>query len=273
MNKKMKKTKSKWIVLAGAAVCAMALAQDSENRVTVAFSNPNRPRVLVVNQIQGSITVRGYDGKDAIIEGSHVGQRTRDSDGHPGMHRIDQPSGMDITENDNTITIHPDVIHSSNISIQVPVETSLKLKTVNGGKITVEGISGDVEADNTNGSIAVTDVSGSVVASSTNGKVTVTLSKVTPNKSMSFSSMNGTVDVTLPADTKANLRMRTDNGEIWSDFDVKVEGARPSQTPAPDTKNGHRHIRIDKTIYGSINGGGPEIQLVTFNGSIYLRKK
>ncbi len=267
----MKKTKMKWMVLAGAAVSAMALAQDSENRVTVAFSNPNRPRVLVVNQVQGSVAVRGYNGKDAIIEGSHVGERRRDSDGHGGMHRIDQPGGMDITENDNTITIHGDFMHSSNITVQVPVETSLKLKTVNGGKISVEGVSGDVEADNTNGSVVVTDVSGSVVASSTNGKVTVSLTKVTPNKSMSFSSMNGTVDVTLPADTKANLRMRTDNGEIWSDFDVKVDGARPSQSI--DTREGHHRIRIDKTIYGSINGGGPEIQLVTFNGSIFLRKK
>ncbi len=257
------------IWLAGAAVCALALAQDTENRVTVPFSNPNRPRVLVVNQIQGSITVRGYNGNDAIIEGSHVGSR---SDRHDGMHRIDQPGGMDITESDNTITVRGGVIQSTNITVQVPVQTSLKLKTVNGGRISVEGVSGDVEADNTNGSVVITDVSGSVVASSTNGKVQVSLDKVTPNKSMSFSSLNGTVDVTLPGDTKANLRMRTDNGEIWSDFDVKVEGGHPPRVD-DQSDRGHRHIRIDRTVYGSINGGGPEIQLVTFNGSIYLRKK
>jgi len=265
----MKTKKTTMIWLAGAAVCTLALAQDTENRVTVPFSNPNRPRVLVVNQIQGSITVRGYNGNDAIIEGSHVSSR---SDRHDGMHRIDQPGGMDITENDNTITVRGGVIQSTNITIQVPVQTSLKLKTVNGGRISVEGVSGDVEADNTNGSVVITDVSGSVVASSTNGKVQVSLDKVTPNKSMSFSSLNGTVDVTLPADTKANLRMRTDNGEIWSDFDVKVEGGHAPKVD-DQSEHGRRHIRIDRTVYGSINGGGPEIQLVTFNGSIYLRKK
>ena len=35
---------------------------------------------------------------------------------------------------------------------------------------------------------------------------------------MSFSSLNGTVDVTLPSDVKAKLMMKTNNGEIWSDF-------------------------------------------------------
>jgi hypothetical protein len=267
----MKKTnKTKMIWMAGAAICAIALGQDTENRVTMPFPNPNRPRVLVVNQIQGSITVRGYNGNDAIIEGSHLGERTRDSSRYPGMHRIDQPGGMDITQDENTITIHGDVMHSSNITVQVPMQTSLKLKTVNGGKISVENVSGEVEADNTNGSVMITNVSGSVVASSTNGKVTVTLDKVTPNKSMSFSSLNGTVDVTLPADTKANLRMRTDNGEIWSDFDVKLDGGSHAQV---DQGRSGRRIRIDKTVYGSINGGGPEIQMVSFNGTIYLRKK
>jgi hypothetical protein len=29
---------------------------------------------------------------------------------------------------------------------------------------------------------------------------------------------------------------------------------------------------VDKTIYGTINGGGPEIQFSNFNGPIYIRK-
>ena len=99
-------------------------------------------------------------------------------------------------------------MRSADVTMQVPAQTSLRLKTLNGGKIMVEDISGEIEAENTNGAVIITDVSGSVVANSTNGKVTVSLNKVTPNKNMSFSTLNGTVDVTLPADVKANLRMR-----------------------------------------------------------------
>lgn len=261
------------IWLAGVAVSAMALAQDTGDRITVPFSSTSRPRTLVVSQIQGSITVRGYNGNDAIVEGVNGNARRRQSDVPPGMHRIEPPGGMDVSEDNNTITIHGGVMRSTNITVQVPVQTSLKLKTVNGGKISVENISGDIEADNVNGSVMITDVSGSVVASSTNGKVTVSLNKVTPNKNMSFTTLNGTIDLTLPADTKANLRMRTDNGDIITDFDVKVEGSHPPQVDDQRKSGGRYRVRIDKTVYGTINGGGPEIQLVTFNGSIYLRKK
>jgi hypothetical protein len=269
----MKKTnKMTTLLLASVAVGALAFGQDSGDRVTVPFRDAGRPRTLVVSMIQGSITVRGYNGNDAIVEGSG-GSRHRESNAPAGMHRIDQNTGLDIIEDNNTITIHGGVIRSSDVTVQVPMQTSLRLKTVNGGKITVEGVSGDVEADNTNGSVIITDVSGSVVANSTNGKILVTLSKVTPNKNMSFSTLNGTVDLTLPADTKANLRMRTDNGDIWTDFDVKVDGAHPPQVDDQRKNGGKYRVRLDKTIYGSINGGGPDIQLVTFNGSIYLRKK
>jgi hypothetical protein len=269
---------TKMMFLAGAILTTAALApgQDSGDRVTVPFRDAARPRTLVVSLIQGSIEVRGYSGADAIVESKGTGgvARHRPSNVPEGMHQIGPSrAGLDISEDSNTITIHGGVFGSANVTVQIPAQTSLRLKTVNGGKITVEGVSGDIEADNTNGSVMITDVSGSVVANSTNGRVTVTLSKITPNKNMSFSTLNGTVDVTLPADTKANLRMRTDNGEIWSDFDVKLDGAHPPQVDDQRKSGGKYRVRLDKTIYGSINGGGPEIQLVTFNGSIFLRKK
>jgi len=31
-------------------------------------------------------------------------------------------------------------------------------------------------------------------------------------------------------------------------------------------------VRIDKTVRGAINGGGPEYQFKNFNGNIYIRK-
>jgi hypothetical protein len=31
-------------------------------------------------------------------------------------------------------------------------------------------------------------------------------------------------------------------------------------------------VAIDKAIYGSINGGGPDFEMRTFNGNVYVRK-
>ena len=75
------------------------------------------------------------------------------------------------------------------------------------------------------------------------------------------------------ANTKSNLKMRTDNGEIYSDFEVQL---RPSDTKPTieDTRRqgGRYRLQIDKSMTGAINGGGPEFDFRTFNGNIYIRK-
>jgi len=269
--------------MAGAALGTLVVcnvgAQNTGDRITVPFSDGAKPRTLIVKMIQGGITVRGYEGKDAIVEttsrsGNSTRRSSRPSNVPEGMHQIANNSGgLDITEEGNIVTIHGGVMHSSDVVIQVPSQTSLKLETINGGAIVVENISGEVDAQNMNGAVTITNVSGSVVANSMNGKVNVSLNKVTPNKPMSFSTMNGPIDVTLPADMKANLKMKTDNGDIWTDFDVKLDASHAPTVEDNSKKGGRYHVRVDKAMYGSINGGGPEIQFVTSNGNIVIHKK
>jgi hypothetical protein len=108
-----------------------------------------------------------------------------------------------------------------------------------------------------------------VVANTHNQDVRVTLTRITADKAMSFLSHNGDVDVTLPASAKANLKMRSDNGEIFTDFDIQIRPAGPSQT-SPRGR-GFR-VEINQSLYGAINGGGPEFELRTYNGNIYVRR-
>lgn len=258
-------------------MAAAANAQDTNDRVTVPFRDASKPRTLVVKLIQGGITIRGYEGKDAIVESSPRGStRHRERSSPPaGMHRIDNMSGdLDVTEDNNIITVHGGVMRSTDVTIQVPTQTSLRVQTLNGGAILIENISGEIEAENMNGAVTVNNASGSVIANSMNGKINVSLDRVTPGKSMSFSTMNGTIDVTLPADVKANLKMKTDNGEIYTDFDMKVDGSSHPPVVEDQRKSGGRYrVRMDKAMYGSINGGGPEMQFVTYNGNILIHKK
>ena len=262
------------LMLAGGLV---PWAQEAPEHVTVPFSDPSRPKTVKVGLLNGGITVKGYNGKEVIVESTSrdgdSGRRRREAPA--GMHRIDGGgAGLQVEESDNVITIGTERINSSSqISIQVPLETSLKLSTVNGGNIVVDNVSGDVDVNNTNGAVTLNHISGSVVAHALNGKVLVTLDKVSPHKAMSFSSLNGAIDVTLPADVKANVKMKTDNGEIYTDFDVKMDASRQQPT-IEDNRNNHGkyRMRFDHGISGTINGGGPEIQFTTFNGNIYIRK-
>ena len=58
---------------------------------------------------------------------------------------------------------------------------------------------------------------------------------------MSFSTMNGDIDVSLPADTKARVKMKADNGEIYSDFEVQQEPG-PAGTKVTETGRQGRPI-------------------------------
>ena len=265
----------KQAILFAAASLALA-AQDSGDKVTVPFRDPSGAKTLKVTLQNGSVTVKGYEGKDALIETTSriSGRERRPSHVPEGMHRIDNMSmGLDVTEENNVITVVGNE-SSGHLTIQVPVQTSLVLRSVNGGAITVENISGSIDANHTNGGISITNVSGSVLANTTNGKVTVSLNKVSADKAMSFTSFNGTVDVTLPADVKANVMMKTNNGEIWSDFEIKLSASgKPPVVEDSRSKNGKYKVRIDRAMYGAINGGGPEMQFVTYNGNILIHKK
>jgi DUF4097 and DUF4098 domain-containing protein YvlB len=261
------------------AVSLPAAAEEEPQRANVPLSDPSRPAVVHASLMNGGITVTGYNGKEVIVEARSRHEDGRDSKPDPkasGMHRLEtRGTGLSVEENDNEYHIGVGSMNRTvDLTIQVPFNTSLKLRCLNDGDIKVEHVSGEIDVDDLNGGVKVLNVSGAVVAHSLNADVIVTLDQVTPGKAMSFSTMNGDVDVTLPADVKARVKLKSDNGEIYSDFDVHPE-ANPGAPSVSEThgKDGRYHIQFDKGTFGSINGGGPEMQFTTFNGKIYLRKK
>jgi len=257
---------------------ALAWAQEPE-KITMPFSNAAGPHKLNVDVFSGSVTVKGYEGKDVLVEhsgGGFPGPRRRAQEPAPsGMHRIGGNRAFDVSESNNTVTVKAGGPWGSDVTIQTPVDTSVTVTTLNGRQISIDNISGEIEANNTNGTVNITNASGAVVAHSMNGRVIASLNRVPPDKVMSFSTMNGNLDVTLPADTKATFKMHTDNGDIFTDFDVKLEAqSAPQVVEEKDTKgNTRRRVRTDGTQTGSINGGGPEMQFTTFNGRIVIHKK
>ncbi len=271
------KTKLRWVILF-CAVAGLYGQEGQPERVTVPFSDASWPRMVKVHLLTGGITVKGYDGKDVIVEASagsaHGRHRERQPEKIDGLRRIGNPTGgMDIQEEHNVVTIGGPMLRG-NLTIQVPFATSLQLRCLAGGDIVVDHVSGEIDANNLNGAITLTDVSGSVLAHSLNGKILATLDRLTPDKPMSFSTLNGNIDVTLPADVKANVKMKSDNGDVYSDFDIKLNAS--NGRPVVEDGRGHGgkyRVKIDKAMVGTINGGGPEMQFTTFNGNIMIRKK
>jgi hypothetical protein len=254
------------------AFAALACAQGSTgNRVVVPARNTSHPREVNCKSIGGSITVKAYNGPDVIVEDASSHATNHRGSVPPGMKRIDGPSrGLEVVEEDNVITIRSHINPHPNLVISVPTQTSLNLKNTN-GSIEVEGVHGDVSATTLNGHVTLHHISGAVTVDSLNGPINVTVDRADPVKPLAFSSLNGAIDVTFPADFKANLTIRTERGPVYSDFDVTL--GRRTVSEKNSSPDGLFRIRIDRNIVGSINGGGPDLTFRTLNGGIYIRKQ
>jgi hypothetical protein len=131
-------------------------------------------------------------------------------------------------------------------------------------------VHGEVDTDTLNGRTELTGISGTVVAHSLNGAIRVAMDRVDPSKPLSFSSLDGSIDVALPADVKASVKFKTMRSEIYSDFEIRLG------EPAPMQKDGagapRFRLRFDNSFEGVINGGGVPVSFHTLHGTIYLRQ-
>lgn len=242
----------------------------STQQMVIPLSDPGKPCKLHVNALNGSIKVIGYEGKEVIVDVET--EKNHESSNGGGMRRIGG-GGAEVTaqEDNNTVTVSAGLSHVKLITVKVPQNTSgVKLSTVNDGNIIATNISGELEIDNVNGWIHLEQVSGSVVATTVNGDIIVGFKTIDPKAAMAFSTLNGKVDVTFPGDLKAKVKLKAEQGDVFSDFDVDVDKGHSNID-----KNAGDHmyrINIDDWVYGSINGGGPELMMKTTNGSVYLRK-
>ncbi|MGV3588252.1 MAG: DUF4097 family beta strand repeat-containing protein [Adhaeribacter sp.] len=270
-------------LLMNALTAAIAQSNDSE-KIQIPLSQPSKPGTLRANLLNGSILVTGYKGKDVVVTYSARDgkdkNKPRDNDEAQGLRRIQTSStGLEVREENNTVTVKTDAFNRAvDLQIQVPYDFSVKLKTLNDGVLLVEDVNGELDLDNLNGNITLRNVAGSASASTLNGDIVASFKKVTPNMPMAFSSLNGKIDVTLPPSAKFNAKLKSDNGEVFTDFDMalekggKTEGVvTPNNFRGNDARPGTR-IYLDKWLTGKINGGGPEILFKNFNGNIYIRK-
>ena len=246
-------------------------AQNTQE-LTVPLSKPGEKGTLEVKIMNGDIHVTGTTVKDVNIKISSDQKKVEESSKN-GLKRIPNSSfGLTAQEDNNTVSVSTDFSNKNvKLEIQVPVNFNLRLKAIDNGDISVQNVTGEIEVNHVNGGISLVDVSGSAVVNTTNGDIKANLSKVTENAPMSFTTFNGNVDVTLPASVKASVKMKSDMGELFTDFDMDMKKSTPKQENK--IEDGVYRVSIDKWITGDINGGGPEMTFKNFQGDIIIRKK
>jgi hypothetical protein len=247
----------------------LAVAQE---QVAIPLSRPGEAGFLEVELVRGSIDIRSYEGQEVIIRIRGHEEKADKQASKKGMHRITGPGfEMEAEEDDNEVRIDVGPPNrDTNLEILLPANFSVNAATVNNGNISVRGLRGEMEISNVNGGIRLEDISGSAVASTVNGHVHVTFNEVSPDAPMAFSSLNGDIDVTFPYGVQMDAQMKTLNGEIYTDFDMDIG---TDSRVDKKRENGVYRVSIDKSISGTINGGGPKVIFKNHNGDIYIRKR
>jgi hypothetical protein len=343
-----------FVVAAFVAVALLAVARAADETTTIKFSDPAKPGTLKINVNAGELRLEGADVNEITVRSdARPANRTTRAD---GLRVLTDASSFSLSEKDNVVTLSSldHVGRGSEFKITVPRNTAIVLRNTFGGEISCSGIAGDLEIHSVNGEIVLNDITGGAVVENVNGEINASIRTLAANKPLSFTSMNGEIVLRVPNDAKANVRLRTQNGSVLTDFDetalvTKTEsalrtGRRNSRALPPEAAEAireatrmaaqagreaaeaaregleaaregleaarrtaeaahaqaeqsrsatHNGVTVNpappvppvpplppvlptitggKLITGTLNGGGPEINVATLNGDVTLRK-
>jgi hypothetical protein len=235
-------------------------------------------RALEVSTISGNIRIAGQDGDaiDVAVKKTIRAETAADADA------AETAVGLEIAETAEAVRLLGDVNAQPgcdwetitrrrtrpryqvafDFDVRVPVNTRLRLCTVNGGAVHVVATAGGFEIDNVNGAITLTGVRGSGRATTVNGAVSAEFAE-NPKAASEFKSVNGDIDVTFQRGLSADLLMKTFNGGLFTDFDV----TRLPMSVA-ERRQGMSVYRGSQFTGFRAGQGGPEVKLDAFNGDI-----
>lgn len=251
---------------------SVALAQDSlPYRKTITLRDTGRPLFIRASIVNGNIKVRSTSGHEILIEAVPSERPANAGNAAPSLVETNSPKPVSIREEDNRyyIILQPTTT-PVDLTIQAPMTAHLRLHSRANGNITVEKMGGEIEAEGFNGDINIDQAADTVIAHTGIGKVNVSFKTVKPDKAMSFTTVNGDINLWFPANLKAHVRLDSVTGKVTSDFNIDIQqpGPRPNRNPSEA-----KTVSTRKLI-GSINGGAePDLQVKSLNGSIQLRKK
>lgn len=266
-------------------------AQDNSRTIerSTQFQNPTHPdNELMVYNINGSVTVTGYDGTEvevvAIeeIEGSEeeialareeLSLRVEE-EGNRVLIYLDAPF-ITLKRKNNRIHYRidrwdDDYEFHYDISIRVPVNTHIYASTINRGTVTVENTGQRVTASNVNGALELRNISGPTKATTVNGDIKASYVQ-SPDEDSEYQTVNGTIEANYPDDLSADIRFKSLHGELYTDFS-NIERLQAQITTDSKSNRGRTTYRLDRFAPLRIAKGGPTFNFEVLNGDVYIKR-
>lgn len=267
-----------------------AVEESRTLRESLDFAGPVAARKVVVDNVWGSVSVRGTDGGKVEV----TIRETIVADDARAAEKAKEEVRLDVTSDEGGVELYvdgpfrcecrgcedcdrwgwrrrheaPGYVVVYDFEIEVPRDVEIEVRTVNRGDIAVHGVRGPFRLANVNGGVELEGTAGAGRASTVNGPIDVRFA-AGPSGDSSFETVNGTVELRFPEALSADFDLKTSWGELYSEFPVE---SLPTLPPTRQRKDGRFVIRADGGTRLRVARGGPMVTVETLNGNVYLRK-
>jgi hypothetical protein len=230
------------LLLAAAMALLLLTAARAEDPVgSIRFSDPSRPGTVKIQIGRGNVRVRGGDAPEVTVK-SDARPATK-ATRKDGLRVLTSSSSYALSEKDNVITLDAisDGWHGggADFTLTVPRTSNVIVSNSWGGDVSCGQISGDIEIKSLNGEVRLEGISGAALVETMNGEIRATVAELRDNKPLSFTSMNGEIVLRVPPAAKANVRIRTQNGSVLTDFEESALATRTETSPRGMSRTSH----------------------------------
>ncbi|MFT6972421.1 MAG: hypothetical protein ACJAXX_003004 [Roseivirga sp.] len=229
----------------------------------VAVSGQKKVSILEVNQVK----VEAYDGNEIQIMSDSKSEKSERAKGLKALSARGEDNtgiGLNVKTDGGEIVISQVASRGDGkYTIKVPKSMNVSIEHTGnweGGKIEVFKITGELEISGRYNAVYMEDITGPAVVNTVYGGIEAKFSALSQTSPSSLVSVYGDVDISLPANTKANISTKTPYGEAYSDLDIvfaKEDGMR----------------KVSSNVEGTLNGGGVKLEVKATYENIYLRKR
>jgi DUF4097 and DUF4098 domain-containing protein YvlB len=250
------------LALAAILIATPAMGQNAWNWNKVVPAG----RTLEIKGVNGEITATGASGSEVQVTARKTSKKSdlasvqlrvvEHAEGVTICAVYPSPAGKPANEcgvgkDGRMNTSNNDV--QVDFEVRVPRGVKLVARTVNGA-VRATGLTADAETYTVNGGVRV-ETTGLARAATVNGSIDAKMGRSNWSGELTFSTVNGNVEVTMPGSVDAEVEASMVNGSFESDWPLTVKG-----------KWG------PKRVNGTIGRGGRQLELSTVNGNIELRQ-
>lgn len=271
---------------------SVSSAQDFAQTInkTAEFANlSDAGNKFIIKNINGSVSIEAYDGNTIELtvnqeisgNSSEVEQGKQELEyklerrGNLIFAYLDAPFiTVDFENGKLNYCINrqdDDYQFTHDVTVRVPRNILMEGSTINKGMVSITGNFREVNADNVNGDVELKHMTSKTKANTVNGDITITYDEA-PDQDSEYHTVNGTIEIYMPADLSADVFFKSMHGDLYTDFD-NVTRLTPQVDKETDSHGSAITYRLDKFSPLRIGNGGTKLRFEVLNGDVYIRKQ